>query len=82
MSKSEREAVVDLAKYADQKVRVRIQGGREVEGILRGFDKLDNLVLDDTFEFLRGLSSIFPLLSIIAHSFVVFFIQTLLISVK
>lgn len=82
MSKSEREAVVDLAKYADQKVRVRIQGGREVEGILRGFDKLDNLVLDDTLEFLRGLSSIFHLLSIIAHIFVVFFIQTLLISVK
>jgi U6 snRNA-associated Sm-like protein LSm7 len=49
----ERDAVVDLAKYQDQKVRVRFQGGREVEGVLKGFDKLDNLVIDDCVEFLR-----------------------------
>lgn len=55
MAKNEREAVVDLAKYLDQKIRVRLQGGREIEGILRGFDKLDNLVLDETIEFLRGI---------------------------
>jgi small nuclear ribonucleoprotein (snRNP)-like protein len=29
------------------------QGGREVEGLLKGFDKLDNLVLDDCTEYLR-----------------------------
>jgi U6 snRNA-associated Sm-like protein LSm7 len=45
---------IDLAKYLDQKVRVRIQEGREVEGILKGFDKLENLVLEDVTEFLRG----------------------------
>jgi len=49
----ERDAVVDLAKYVDQRVRVRFQGGREVEGMLKGFDKLDNLVLDNCTEFLR-----------------------------
>ncbi len=27
-----------------------------VEGFLKGFDKLDNLVLDDCVEFLRGES--------------------------
>lgn len=54
MARNERDAVVDLTKYMDQKVRVRLQGGREIEGILRGFDKLDNLVLDETIEFLRG----------------------------
>ncbi|RYY87158.1 hypothetical protein EON63_04525 [archaeon] len=54
MSKIEREAVIDFAKYADQRVRVRFQGGREVEGMLKGFDKLENLVLDDCIEFLRG----------------------------
>eukprot|EP01039_Chlorochromonas_danica_P004514 gene4515-4950_t len=53
-TKGEREAVVDFAKYADQRVRVKFQGGREVEGVLKGFDKLDNLVLDDTIEYLRG----------------------------
>lgn len=46
--------VMDFAKYADQRVRVRFQGGREVDGVLKGFDKLDNLVLDDSVEYLRG----------------------------
>lgn len=55
MSRGEKDAVVDLTKYLDQKVRVRLQGGREVEGILHGFDKLDNLVLDETIEYLRGM---------------------------
>ncbi len=54
MSKFERDAVVDFAKYTDQRVRVRLQGGREVEGVLKGYDKLENLVLDDTIEFMRG----------------------------
>lgn len=54
-AKAEREAVVDFVKYVDQRVRVRIQGGREVEGVLRGYDKLDNLVLEETIEFMRGL---------------------------
>jgi hypothetical protein len=31
------------------------QGGREVDGVLKGFDKLDNLVLDDCVEFIRGM---------------------------
>jgi small nuclear ribonucleoprotein (snRNP)-like protein len=31
-----------------------VQGGREVDGVLKGFDKLDNLVLDDCIEYLRG----------------------------
>lgn len=34
--------------------RVKFAGGREVDGILKGFDKLDNLVLDDCVEYLRG----------------------------
>jgi hypothetical protein len=52
----ERDAVVDFANYADMRVRVKIFGGREVEGVLKGYDKLDNLVLDDTIEFMRGLN--------------------------
>eukprot|EP01036_Dinobryon_divergens_P038898 gene38898-51134_t len=49
----DRDAVIDLGKYVDQRVRVRFQGGREVNGVLKGFDKLDNLVLDDCIEYLR-----------------------------
>ena len=30
------------------------KGGREVDGVLKGYDKLDNLVLDDCIEFIRG----------------------------
>ena len=38
----------------DSKVRVKCLGGRELEGILRGFDDLVNLVLDDCEEYIRG----------------------------
>jgi U6 snRNA-associated Sm-like protein LSm7 len=53
MSKGSKDVVVDLARYCDQQVRVRFQGGREVTGVLKGFDKLDNLVLDSCIEYLR-----------------------------
>jgi hypothetical protein len=52
--KSERDAGFDLGKYAEQRVRVKFTGGREVDGVLKGFDKLDNLVLDECTEFIRG----------------------------
>lgn len=52
--KSDRDLGFDLGKYADSRVRVKFQGGREVDGLLKGFDRLDNLVLDDCFESLRG----------------------------
>jgi len=45
--------VIDLVKYQDQKIRVKIAGGREVVGLLKGYDQLMNLVLDDVEEFLR-----------------------------
>ena len=54
MSKSDLNSVVDLGKYMDQRVRIRFQGGREVDGILKGFDKLDNVVLDECVEYIRG----------------------------
>lgn len=38
----------------DSQVRVKCLGGRELQGTLRGFDELVNLVLDDCDEFLRG----------------------------
>ena len=52
--KSDRDPSFDLGKYADQRVRVKFTGGREVDGVLKGFDKLDNLVLDECTEFIRG----------------------------
>lgn len=58
-TRAEKEAVLDFAKYCDQRVRVRFQGGREVDGILKGYDKLDNLVLEDSVEYLRGKIPVF-----------------------
>ena len=52
--RKERDPDYDLSKLSNQRVRVRFQGGREVDGILKGYDKLDNLVLDECVEYLRG----------------------------
>jgi len=46
-------SILDLNRHLERGIRVKFTGGREVEGILKGFDQLVNLVLDDTVEFLR-----------------------------
>ncbi|KAH7099423.1 U6 snRNA-associated Sm-like protein LSm7, partial [Auriculariales sp. MPI-PUGE-AT-0066] len=48
--KPKREAILDLAKYQNERIRVKFTGGREVTGILKGYDQLLNLVLDDVEE--------------------------------
>ena len=40
----------DLNKYIDKKVLVKINGKREVVGVVRGFDQFMNLVLENTQE--------------------------------
>ncbi|KAI5118626.1 hypothetical protein M0805_006994 [Coniferiporia weirii] len=50
MDKPKREAILDLQKYMNERVRVKFTGGREVTGILKGFDQLLNLVLDEVEE--------------------------------
>jgi len=42
-----REAILDLQKYVDTRIRVKFQGGKEVTGLLKGYDPLMNLVLDE-----------------------------------
>jgi len=48
--KPKREAILDLSKYTNQQIRVKFTGGREVTGVLKGYDQLLNLVLDDVEE--------------------------------
>ncbi|SCV02907.1 LAME_0H06172g1_1 [Lachancea meyersii CBS 8951] len=48
-----REPIVNLSKYSDTQIRVKLMGGRLVIGTLKGFDQLMNLVLDETIEYLR-----------------------------
>eukprot|EP00457_Paulinella_chromatophora_P027130 gb/GEZN01032757.1/.p1 GENE.gb/GEZN01032757.1/~~gb/GEZN01032757.1/.p1 ORF type:complete len:108 (+),score=10.35 gb/GEZN01032757.1/:61-384(+) len=52
---SKKGTVMDLNKLMDKPVVVKFTGGREVRGILKGFDQLVNIVLDDTVETLRDL---------------------------
>ncbi|KAF8125591.1 U6 snRNA-associated Sm-like protein LSm7 [Boletus edulis] len=51
--KSKREAILDLSKYVNERIRVKFTGGREVTGILKGYDQLLNLVLDEVKEELQ-----------------------------
>ncbi|EPQ55830.1 U6 snRNA-associated Sm-like protein LSm7 [Gloeophyllum trabeum ATCC 11539] len=50
MDKPKREAILDLSKYVNERIRVKFTGGREVTGVLKGFDQLLNLVLDEVEE--------------------------------
>ncbi|RAL15723.1 putative small nuclear ribonucleoprotein (LSM7) [Aspergillus homomorphus CBS 101889] len=51
--KPKKENILDLNKYMDKEVRVKFNGGREVTGVLKGYDQLMNLVLDDVKEGMR-----------------------------
>ncbi|KAJ2726208.1 Sm-like protein lsm7 [Coemansia sp. Benny D115] len=48
--KKKRDAIFDLKKYSDQRIRVKFMGGREVTGVLKGSDQLLNIVLDEAVE--------------------------------
>ncbi|KAI8320434.1 U6 snRNA-associated Sm-like protein LSm7, partial [Martensiomyces pterosporus] len=54
--KKKRDAIFDLKKYSDRRIRVKFMGGREVTGVLKGFDQLLNIVLDDADETIRSES--------------------------
>ncbi|KAF2104162.1 U6 snRNA-associated Sm-like protein LSm7 [Rhizodiscina lignyota] len=51
--KPKKENILDLAKYMDKEIRVKFNGGREVTGLLKGYDQLMNLVLDEVKEVMR-----------------------------
>ena len=46
--------VMDFEKLIEKKVRVKFLGGREVVGVLKGYDQLVNIVLDDCIEYIRS----------------------------
>jgi small nuclear ribonucleoprotein (snRNP)-like protein len=53
-----KENILSLDKYKDKKILVKYQGGRQVVGVLSGFDNLQNLVLDETVEYIRGFKQL------------------------
>lgn len=52
-TRPKKEQILDLSRYMSKSVRVQFVGGREVVGVLKGFDGLMSLVLDDVRERLR-----------------------------
>ena len=50
-----REAILDLAKYLDKRVKINCLSRREVIGVLKGYDQLMNLVLDDTTDIMYSM---------------------------
>ena len=43
----------ELKKFMDKRIHLRINGSRQVEGTLSGFDPFMNLVLQDAVEFTK-----------------------------
>ncbi|XP_047521782.1 U6 snRNA-associated Sm-like protein LSm7 [Pieris napi] len=60
--KRRKESILDLSKYLEKSIRVKFAGGREAAGILKGYDPLLNLVLDNTTEYLRDPDDPYKLL--------------------
>eukprot|EP00871_Galdieria_phlegrea_P002391 jgi/Galph1/3152/GphlegSOOS_G1769.1 len=42
-----RSGAIDVSKYLDVRVYVKLLGGRQLSGVLKGWDPLVNLVLDE-----------------------------------
>ncbi|KAK8847687.1 hypothetical protein IAR55_005546 [Kwoniella newhampshirensis] len=49
-----RPAQPELKKFMDRRCFLHLQGGRQLSGVLRGFDMFLNLVVDQAFEELGG----------------------------
>lgn len=45
-----KEVNVNLKAYLNKGINVKLNGNRRVEGILRGYDQLMNIVLEDAYE--------------------------------
>lgn len=45
-----RTSIIDLESYFDHRVRVKFVGHREVSGMLKAYDKVPNLVLENAVE--------------------------------
>ncbi|KAL0276774.1 UNVERIFIED_CONTAM: hypothetical protein PYX00_004273 [Menopon gallinae] len=44
----------ELKKFMDKKLSLKLNGGRQVNGILRGFDPFMNLVIDESIEICKN----------------------------
>jgi U6 snRNA-associated Sm-like protein LSm7 len=49
---------MDFAHYLNKKIIVNFSGGREAVGVLKGFDQVSNLVMDDVWEIIKDPSGV------------------------
>lgn len=47
----EKDSIMDFSYLLDKIVLIKMKGGREVEGILKGYDVVGNMILDEAVEF-------------------------------
>ena len=58
MAHNQNNNAIHLAKLLDKSIEVKLAGGREITGVLKGYDQLLNLVLDEAEERLRDAEDI------------------------
>lgn len=46
--------LTNILEFMDRKLFLQVQGGRQVSGVLRGYDVFLNLVMDNAYEELGG----------------------------
>lgn len=51
--KEKKETIMDFTNYLSKKIVVIFSGGREIIGVLKGFDQVSNLVMDDVEEIIK-----------------------------
>lgn len=49
-----KQTLFDLSHLINKNIRVKLIGGREVVGSLKGYDQLQNMVLDEVSEFIKS----------------------------
>lgn len=50
MEELKKETIIDLGEYLNTKIRVNLSGGKEITGILKSYDKIPNIVLEDAVD--------------------------------
>eukprot|EP00695_Tsukubamonas_globosa_P001318 TRINITY_DN2313_c0_g1_i1.p1 TRINITY_DN2313_c0_g1~~TRINITY_DN2313_c0_g1_i1.p1 ORF type:complete len:112 (-),score=32.80 TRINITY_DN2313_c0_g1_i1:29-364(-) len=53
MAMKKKDPALNLDRYVDKEINVKFHSGREVVGILKGYDHVVNLVLDQAKEYIR-----------------------------
>ena len=56
--KGKKESIMELAPYMGKEIQVKLLGGRDLKGILRGYDQVCNLVIDQGADYKDGIDKI------------------------